>query len=160
MVDGYVATTGKVVKMAGNSLGNQHDPNSERSRAKGFSGVVGTGAPELPAGLPPDVVREWRNLVELTAGVTYEQDSTALLQLARLIVRNEAVVKLLDSDVANDKLNATQLSIGRQMMALYAKLGLTPRDRQTLIRPKKSDEPKPMSRFDQLRAASAEIAGR
>ena len=146
--------------MAGNRLGSQHDPNSERSRAKGFSGVIGTGVPELPSGVPPDVVREWQNLVELTAGVTYEQDSSALLQLARLIVRNESVVKLLEATPSNDKLNSVSLAIGRQMMALYAKLGLTPRDRQTLIRPKKSDEPKPMSRFDQLLASNAEIANR
>ncbi len=142
--------------MGGPTSGPQHNPNSERSRAKGLSGVVGTGSPELREDVPPAVAKEWHNLVMLTSGITFEQDSEALLQMARLIVRNEAIAKLLDLNPADDKLNATSLAIGRQMLLLSQKLGLTPRDRQMLIRPKPAEEAKPVSRLAQLRQSNSE----
>lgn len=141
--------------MGATGSGPQHNPNSERSRAKGIAGVVGTGEPTLPDDkIPPEVIREWTNLVDLTAGVSFEQDSDSLLQLARLRIRQRKLEALLDSDPGNVELNKLSLSIVRQTMALSVKFGLTPKDRQVIVRPKK-EEDKPKSRFEQLRESNA-----
>ena len=110
--------------------------------------VAGTGTPQKPEGLPDAVSAAWDRLCELTAGVTFSQDSSAILMAARLIVRQDAIAEKLDLAPADIGLNRTSLAIGRALLILLGKLGLTPRDRQVLIVPR--DEVIPEGRLETL----------
>ena len=120
-------------------------PDSDWSRPgrkkKSAVAVAGTGVPQKPDNLPDAVSAAWDRLCELTAGVTFSQDSTALLMAARLIVRQDAIAAKLDLNPANDELNRTSLAIGRALLTLLRKFGLSPRDRQQLLVPREEIEP-------------------
>jgi len=112
--------------------------------------VRGTGVPEMPEGLPIEVRAVWRQLVEMTSGVTFSQDSIAILETARLILRQEAFHLALASDPTNSKLSNDSLSVGRQLMKMLEKLGLTPRDRQSLVVAREEEHQK-KSRLQMIR---------
>ena len=105
-------------------------------RAKAAINVCGTGVPTMPNGLSADVQRAFQELVELTSGVTFQQDSRILLEGARLIARQDKFAVALETDPTNDELNRLSLAIGRQLTTVLGKLGLTPRDRQVLLIPR------------------------
>jgi len=104
----------------------------------------------MPEGLPIEVRAVWRQLVEMTSGVTFSQDSIAILETARLILRQEAFHLALASDPTNSKLSNDSLSVGRQLMKMLEKLGLTPRDRQSLVVAREEEHQK-KSRLQMIR---------
>jgi hypothetical protein len=89
-----------------------------------------------------EVAAAWERLIDLTAGLTFEQDSMAIEECARLWVRQQAIHHALDVNPLDIELAKLALSNGRQLMLLWNKLGLTPRDRQSLLRPNDVEEPK------------------
>jgi len=92
------------------------------------------------------VLRVWQWIVDQTSGLSFQQDSIAIEQAARLIVTHRKVQRALDdlepTDPAFLDLTRQLLAIGRQVIALMGKLGLTPRDRQSLLRPSTETEEK------------------
>lgn len=123
-------------------------------KPKAAIGVCGTGIPEMPNGLSKDVKAAWNQLIELTSGVTFSQDSIAILEAARLMARQEWFAVALEEDPLNDDLNRLSLAVGRQLNMILGQLGLTPRARQSLLIPKK-DEPEKKSRLQELRDRQA-----
>lgn len=121
-------------------------------------GVCGTGVPEMPKSVSKEVKAAWDKIVELTSGVTFSQDSIAILEAARLMARQEWFAVALEEDPLNDDLNRLSLAVGRQLNMILGQLGLTPRARQSLLIPKK-DEPEKKSRLQQLRERQAERTG-
>lgn len=109
-------------------------------RPKTAINVCGTGVPAMPSGLSADVQKCFQELVELTSGVTFQQDSRIVLEGARLMARQDKFAVALETDPTNDDLNRLSLAIGRQLAAVLGKLGLTPRDRQILLIPRNDDE--------------------
>ena len=112
--------------------------------------VCGTGIPEMPDGLPADVQQAWQRIAEMTSGVTFSQDSMAITEAARLAVWKDKLSQCVETNPADLVLGKMALSVGRQLLVVMAKLGLTPRDRQSLVVPRK-DEPESKSRLAQLR---------
>lgn len=106
--------------------------------------VVGTGKPMMPDGLPDAVQQEWHRLVGLTAGVTFEQDSDALLEAARLVVRQRQLAELLDANPGDLDTQRVSLAVGRALLIVLAKLGMTPRDRQVLLVPRDESSSDPI----------------
>jgi hypothetical protein len=112
----------------------------------------------MPKSVSKEVKAAWDKIVELTSGVTFSQDSIAILEAARLMARQEWFAVALEEDPLNDDLNRLSLAVGRQLNMILGQLGLTPRARQSLLIPKK-DEPEKKSRLQQLRERQAERTG-
>jgi hypothetical protein len=104
----------------------------------------------MPDGLPADVQQAWQRIAEMTSGVTFSQDSIAITEAARLAVWKDKLSQCVETNPADLELGKMALSVGRQLLVVMAKLGLTPRDRQSLVVPRK-DEPESKSRLAQLR---------
>lgn len=112
--------------------------------------VRGTGSPEMPKGLSKEVQAAWKYVCELTTGVTFSQDAAAILEAARLMVRQDAINEELDtSPETNIDLARLSLAVSRQLMTVLGKLGLTPRDRQMIQVPVKAEQKK--SRLQEIR---------
>lgn len=102
--------------------------------------VAGSGVPQRPETLSEAESKVWDSLVEITRGVTFEQDSLALAECSRLIVRQEAFHDALRNKPTDETLNRLSLAVGRSLSAALTQLGLTPRARQLLVVPR-ADEP-------------------
>ena len=119
--------------------------------------VRGIGKPEMPDGLSTEVQSAWNQVCELTSGVTFSQDAVAILEAARLIVRQNAINEELDTNPTIDvALARLSLAVSRQLMTVLGKLGLTPRDRQMIQVPLKPDQKK--SRLQEIRDRQSEEA--
>ena len=126
----------------------QYQKNQDRDNKT--TSVRGTGAPEMPDGLSKEVKAAWKHVCELTTGVTFSQDAVAILEAARLIVRQQAINEELDTSPVTDvDLARLSLAVSRQLMTVLGKLGLTPRDRQMIQVPVKADVKK--SRLEEIR---------
>lgn len=121
-------------------------------------GVRGTGAPELPDGLNEGVKACWHEIVELTSGVTFSQDSIAITEAARLLWRQRKFAEALDDNPTDDDLNRLSLAVGRQLNIILGQLGLTPRSRQSLMVPV-DDEPEKKSRLQAIRERNSQKSG-
>jgi hypothetical protein len=112
--------------------------------------VRGTGIPDMPKGLSKEVQEKWRYVCDLTTGVTFSQDSAAILEAARLMVRQDSINEELDTNPeTNIELARLSLAVSRQLMTVLGKLGLTPRDRQMIQVPVKAEAKK--SRLQEIR---------
>jgi len=98
--------------------------------------VTGSGVPQRPDNFTEAESKAWDWLVETTRGVTFEQDSVAIAECARLIVRQDAFHEALRTKPTDETLNRLSLSVGRSLSAAFTQLGLTPRSRQLLIVPR------------------------
>lgn len=120
--------------------GSRSYSTAGRKKTRAVS-VVGTGKPSIPPGLPDDVQKAFEALAKLTAGLTFEQDGRTMLDAAHLIARQDKFQTALLANPLDEKLNRMSLAIGRQLILLLGKLGLNPRDRQSLLAPETDDEP-------------------
>ena len=113
---------------------------SRGRKVKTAIAVVGSGVPEMPLGMTESVKPFWRRVVDVTAGVAFEQDSETLGELAQLLWRQSQFVECLEGDPLNDDMNRISLAIGRAILVLCSQFGLTPRSRQILLVPKEDVE--------------------
>ena len=133
----------------------QYQKNNDRESKT--TSVRGTGKPQMPEGLSREISVAWERVCELTAGVTFSQDGDAILEAARLIVRQNAINEELDTNHSIDvELARLSLAVSRQLMTVLGKLGLTPRDRQMIQVPLKADQKK--SRLQEIRDRQSEEA--
>lgn len=109
-------------------------------KKKAAVAVTGSGLPVKPRGLSKDESKCWDDLNQQVSGIAFEQDSDALTELACLTVRQRAYLKAIRKDLLNSDLNRESLAIGRAIVPLRGKFGLTPRDRQLLLVPREEAE--------------------
>ncbi len=114
--------------------------NESRGRKpKAAMNVVGTGVPCPVTELPEDVAAAFNRLAELTSGVSFSQDSIAIELAARLMCRLAKLDALIDKGVDSQSTHRLALAIARQLTALLAQFGLTPRARQVLLVPREEE---------------------
>lgn len=109
--------------------------------------VAGSGAPEIPQGLPAEVQACWHRIAEVVSGVAFSQDSEAITEAAWLMWRQQQFHDALKLDPLNETLNRLSLAVGRSLSALWTQFGMTPRSRQILLVPK---EPEQKDEFEQM----------
>lgn len=127
--------------MGGIGSGSQPDWKPKPGRRKRQAvAVSGTGEPMKPDGLSAEGSKVWQSLVEALKGTAFMQDSIAMEAAVSLVVRHRAMNRELDKDPTNVQLNRISLAVGRQLAAVLAKFGMTPRDRQVLLVPKADDD--------------------
>ncbi|NBW09959.1 MAG: hypothetical protein EBR82_18230 [Caulobacteraceae bacterium] len=104
--------------------------------------VCGTGVPVKPCGLPDAVSTAWDWIERMAAGVVFEQDGWAIQMAAEQWVRHGEYERLIADNSHDmdefDRLVRAQLAVDRQLNALFDRLGLNPKARQTLRVPRES----------------------
>jgi len=138
--------------MGGAGSGRVNEPRGRKPKAA--VNVVGSGVPCPATELPADVQASFDRLAQLTSGTTFSQDSIAIELAARLMVRSSKLDDAITAKPDDAELHRLSLAIGRQLMALLGKFGLTPRDRQVLLVPR-DDSPE----MDDLERLMAERDG-
>lgn len=122
--------------------------NESRGRKpKAAVNVVGCGIPCPAQKLADDVQAAFDRLAELTSGTSFSQDSVALELAARLMIRSAKLDDAITAEPDDAELHRLSLSIGRQLITLLAKFGLTPRDRQVLLVPRDDEEQDDLERL-------------
>jgi hypothetical protein len=117
------------------------EPASRAGRKKRNAvSVCGSGEPIKPSGISPDVSAAWDRVVEVTEGTTFSQDSLAIEEMADLLAMRDTLRNQIKANPADLDIVRTRLAVGRGLTAMFAKFGLTPRDRQVLLVPREDDE--------------------
>ncbi len=110
--------------------------------------VVGIRVPLPPDCAPDAVVAVWQRIIDTLAGRVFEDDSDALWELAELTVENTEIRDELrpmnKEDDEYQNLKRVQLANHRAVRDLWAKFGMTPRDRQLLLMPGEEEELDPL----------------
>jgi len=126
-------------------MGNKNSgrqPGDGPDQRRQMSLVCGTGVPTKPPGLPKDVSDAWDWIERMVAGVVFEQD-TLTIQMAAECWVDHCDYVILKRDNKHDleefdRLVRAQLAIDRQLNALFDRLGLNPKARQTLRVPRET----------------------
>lgn len=117
------------------------DPASRAGRKKRSAvSVCGSGVPEKPKGISPEMSAHWDRVAELTSGSAFSQDSLAMEEIAEMLTIRDKLAAVIRLNPADLDTVRTRLAVGRQLGALFSKFGLTPRDRQVLLVPREDEE--------------------
>ena len=117
------------------------EPASRAGRKKRSAvAVCGSGVPEKPKDISPEMSAHWDRVSELVSGSAFSQDSLAMEEIAEMLTIRDRLSGVVSANPSDLDAIRTRLAVGRQLGALFSKFGLTPRDRQVLLVPREDDE--------------------